>query len=197
MYIEKDKLNKSFNEWEEQLTTYSLPSWDNLPDLDLYMDQVISIIEKYLSIYIKVTGSDNLITPSMINNYVKLSIIPSPNKKKYSRVHLAYLLIICTLKQTLNMATIQKIIPVDLSYEEVKYTYNSFIENQHKAYLYVVENTKAVSNPILSFDGENNERINDLVMQVAASANIFKILTDKIADLATSKTEMEKNNEHR
>lgn len=192
MYIEKDKLNKSFNEWEEQLTTYSLPSWDNLPDLDLYMDQVISIIEKYLNIYIKVTGSDNLITPSMINNYVKLSIIPSPNKKKYSRVHLAYLLIICTLKQTLNMATIQKIIPVDLSYEEVKYTYNSFIENQHKAYLYVVENTRAVSNPILSFDGENNERINDLVMQVAASANIFKILTDKIADLTTSKTEMEK-----
>ena len=192
MYIEKDKLNKSFNEWEEQLTTYSLPSWDNLPDLDLYMDQVISIIEKYLNIYIKVTGSDNLITPSMINNYVKLSIIPSPNKKKYSRVHLAYLLIICTLKQTLNMATIQKIIPVDLSYEEVKYTYNSFIENQHKAYLYVVENTRAVSNPILSFDGENHERINDLVMQVAASANIFKILTDKIADLSTSKTGMEK-----
>ena len=192
MYIEKDKLNKSFDEWEELLTTYSLPSWDNLPDLDLYMDQVISIIEKYLNIYIKVTGSDNLITPSMINNYVKLSIIPSPNKKKYSRVHLAYLLIICTLKQTLNMATIQKIIPVDLSYEEVKYTYNSFIENQHKAYLYVVENTRAVSNPILSFDGENNERINDLVMQVAASANIFKILTDKIADLSTSKTETEK-----
>lgn len=192
MYIEKDKLNKSFDEWEELLTTYSLPSWDNLPDLDLYMDQVISIIEKYLNIYIKVTGSDNLITPSMINNYVKLSIIPSPNKKKYSRVHLAYLLIICTLKQTLNMATIQKIIPVDLSYEEIRYTYNSFIENQHKAYLYVVENTRAVSNPILSFDGENNERINDLVLQVAASANIFKILTDKITDLSTCKTEMEK-----
>lgn len=192
MYIEKDKLNKSFDEWEELLTTYSLPSWDNLPDLDLYMDQVISIIEKYLNIYIKVTGSDNLITPSMINNYVKLSIIPSPNKKKYSRVHLAYLLIICTLKQTLNMATIQKIIPVDLSYEEIRYTYNSFIENQHKAYLYVVENTREVSNPILSFDGENNERINDLVLQVAASANIFKILTDKITDLSTCKTEMEK-----
>ncbi len=197
MHIEKDKLNKSFNEWEEQLTTYSLPSWDNLPDLDLYMDQVISIIEKYLNIYIKVTGSDKLITPSMINNYVKLSIIPSPNKKKYSRVHLAYLLIICTLKQTLNMATIQKIIPVDLTYEEVMYTYNSFIENQHKAYLYVVENTRAVSNPILSYDGENDERINDLVMQVAASANIFKILTDKISDLSTNKTETEKNNECR
>ena len=90
----------------------------------------------------------------------------------------------------------EKIIPVDLSYEEVMHTYNSFIENQHKAYLYVVENTRAVSNPILSYDGENDERINDLVMQVAASANIFKILTDKISDLATSKTEMEKNNEH-
>lgn len=184
MYIEKDKLNSSFKEWEEQLTNHSLPSWDKLPDIDLYMDQVISIIEKYLKIYIKVTGSDKLITPSMINNYVKLSIIPSPNKKKYSRVHLAYLLVICTLKQTLNISTIQKIMPVGLSNEEVMNTYNSFVENQKKAYWYVVESTKTVSEPVLSFDGDNSDKINDLVMQVAASANIFKILTDKITDLS-------------
>ena len=196
MIIEKEHLNASFNEWEEQLTTYTLPQYENLPDIELYMDQVISIIEKYLKIYIKVTGSDRLITPSMINNYVKLCIIPSPTKKKYSRIHLAYLLVICTLKQTLNMSTIQKIMPVDLSEEDVKNTYNSFIRNQHKAYLYVVEHTKAVSNPILTFDGENSERVNDLIMQVAASANIFKILTDKISDLSTTKTETEKENEH-
>lgn len=193
MYIEKDKLITSFNEWEDQLTNHSLPSWDNLPDIELYMDQVISLIEKYLKIYIKVTNSDKLITRSMINNYVKLEIIPSPNKKKYSKVHLAYLLIICTLKQTLNMATIQKIMPVDMSDEEVMNTYNSFVINQRKAYLYVVENTKAVSAPILSYEGENNERVNDLIMQVAASANIFKILTDKISDLSINKQEMENN----
>jgi hypothetical protein len=196
MNIEKEKLSASFDEWEEQLTTYSLPKWDMLPDIDLYMDQVISIIEKYLKIYIKVTGSEKIITSSMINNYVKLSIIPSPNKKKYSRIHLAYLLVICTLKQTLNMATIQKIMPVNLTEQEVMNTYNSFIKNQHKAYMYVVEHTKAVSSPILSYDGENNERINDLVMQVAASANIFKILTDKISDLSINKTETENENEH-
>ena len=197
MNIEKEKLSASFDEWEEQLTTYSLPKWDMLPDIDLYMDQVISIIEKYLKIYIKVTGSEKIITSSMINNYVKLSIIPSPNKKKYSRIHLAYLLVICTLKQTLNMATIQKIMPVNLTEQDVMNTYNSFIKNQHKAYMYVVEHTKAVSNPILSYDGENNERINDLVMQVAASANIFKILTDKISDLSINKTETENENERR
>ena len=191
MNIEKEKLNASFNEWEEQLTNYSLPKWEQLPDIELYMDQVISIIEKYLKIYIKVTNSDKLITSSMINNYVKLSIIPAPTKKKYSRIHLAYLLIICTLKQTLNMATIQKIIPVDLSESEIMATYNSFINNQHKAYLYVLEQTKAVSDPILNFDGDNTERISDLVMQVAASANIFKILTDKISDLSITTTEME------
>ncbi len=195
MYIEKDKLITSFNEWEEQLTNHSLPSWDSLPDIELYMDQIISIIEKYLKIYIKVTNSDKLITRSMINNYVKLEIIPSPNKKKYSRVHLAYLLIICTLKQTLNMATIQKIMPVDMSEKEVMNTYNSFVINQHKAYLYVVENTKAVSAPILSYEGENKERVNDLIMQVAASANIFKILTDKISDLSINKKETENNND--
>lgn len=191
MYIEKNTLNASFNEWENQLTAYSLPLWDALPDIDLYMDQVISLIEKYLEIYIRVTESEKIITPSMINNYVKLSIIPSPNKKRYSKIHLAYLLIICTLKQTLNMATIQKIMPSDMSLEEVMHTYNSFVENQHKAYLYVTDSIKAVANPILSYDGENSERINDLTMQIAASANIFKILTDKISGLSSNNKESE------
>ncbi len=183
MYINRDRLVASFNEMQENLTEYSLPLWDALPDLELYMDQVISILGKYLAIYYETIGAEKFITSSMINNYVKLGIMPAPVKKKYSKSHLAYLLIICTLKQTLDMATIQKIIPADLSTEEVMKTYNAFVQNQHKAYLYVTENIRAVADPILNLAEDNQERINDLLMQVSASANIFKILTEKMTKI--------------
>ena len=58
----------------------SIPHWDALPDLDLYMDQVIAFMEKYLSLF--GDSRDKLITPSMINNYVKLGVLPPPVKKK-------------------------------------------------------------------------------------------------------------------
>ena len=114
MYVEKDKLIATFNEFEETFKEYSLPKWNELPDIDLYMDQVITIISKYLGIYYETIGEEKIITPSMINNYVKLGTVPAPVKKKYSKVHLAYLLILCTLKQTLDMATIQRLIPINI-----------------------------------------------------------------------------------
>lgn len=180
MYIDKEYLSSAFSELEENLKKYSLPLWDELPDIELYMDQVISILTKYLNIYYEALGDDKIITPSMINNYVKLKFIPAPVRKKYSKTHLAYLLIICTLKQTLDMATIQKIIPIDIDEESIKTTFNSFVVNQRKAYSYVTEHVKVVADPILKYKGDNPERLNDLLMQVSASANIFKIYTEKI-----------------
>ena len=88
MYIEKDKFISSFTEIESALAGYSLPSWDVLPDIELYMDQVISLVTKYLEVYDNVMGLHKLVTPSMINNYVKLGIIPAPIKKKYSKLPL-------------------------------------------------------------------------------------------------------------
>ena len=77
----------------------SLPHWNELPDIDLYVDQVISLMNKYFSFFYE--KGVVIINHSMINNYVKLGIIPAPKKKKYSRVHLAYLIIICALKTSL------------------------------------------------------------------------------------------------
>ena len=184
MHIEKEKLAKTFDVLEERISHYSLPLWAALPDLELYMDQVLSLLGKYLGIYYETIGEEKFITSSMINNYVKLGIIPPPARKKYSKVHLSYLLIICTLKQTLDMATIQKIIPANLTEEEVEKTYDSFVLNQRKAYRYITEHVREVADPILYNKAENPERVNDLMMQVSASANIFKILTEKMTKLS-------------
>ena len=180
MHILKDNIKKAFDDIENNFNYYTLPQWSQFPDIELYMDQVISLLEKYLSIYYKTTGAEKTITPSMINNYVKLGTIPAPVKKRYSKVHLAYLIIICTLKKTLDMATIQKIIPVGISEEEVSKIYNSFVSNQTKAFVKVNEYLKAANMPLLTGTEENTEKIDNLVMQVASSANIFKILTETL-----------------
>lgn len=183
MNIKKDNLYNALKSWELKLKDYTLPLWEQLPTIDLYMEQIVTLVGQYLGIYNEV-ASDKLITPSMINNYVKLKIIPAPVKKKYSRVHIAYLVLVCTLKQTLDMATIQKFMPVDLTEERVMEMYNSFVINQNKAFGYVTEKVYEVSKPIIEMEGDNQSRMNDFVMQIAASANTFKILAEKIAEIA-------------
>ncbi len=183
MYIKKEVLVSSFTEIEKVLTSYSLPDWDMLPDIELYMDQVVSVVTKYLEVPSTKMALNKPVTSSMINNYVKLGIIPAPSKKKYSKIHLAYLLIVCTLKQTLDMSTIQQIIPVGINEEDVKKTYNSFVKNQHTAFNYVFSQTRAVADPIFTLEGDNQDRMNDLIMQVSVSANLFKILAEKITHI--------------
>ena len=183
VYIEKETLVSALNDIESKFKNYSLPKWNELPDIELYMDQIISLLEKYLKIYYETLGAEKTITPSMINNYVKLGTIPPPAKKRYSKIHLAYLLVVCTLKQTHDMATIQKIMPVDLNAQEVEQTYTSFVKNQQKANSYVIENIRTVADPIIDLEGNNQERLNDILIQLSTSANIFKTLTEALTKI--------------
>lgn len=172
--IEKSKIESAIGKWDKNPGENALPEWEALPEIELYMDQVITLLSRYLT----VLGDGKVITQPMINNYVKLGIMPAPEKKRYSKVHLAYLIIICFLKQTLSMDTIKKIIPVGIETDEVKKIYSSFVENQHKAFSYVLDNVKKVAAPILGEDSE--KRMTDLVIQVSIASNICKILTENI-----------------
>lgn len=71
--------------------------WDSLPDLSLYMDQVIGYMSRQLIQY----GEGEHLTSAMVNNYIKDGLLPRAEGKRYSRVHLAYLTAICALKQVL------------------------------------------------------------------------------------------------
>ena len=83
--------------------------WDQIPDLGLYMDQVITLIGR---IYAPVYGPDvkAYLTPSMINNYVKARIIPRPHGKKYSREQVALLIMIVALKQAAALEDIRALL---------------------------------------------------------------------------------------
>lgn len=107
---------------KEILNTRKIPKWNELPELDLYMDQVIVLMEKHLN----ASKKDKLITPSMINNYVKLGIVPPPIKKKYSKTHIAYLIIICSLKQVMPIPDIKILIDEKLKNSSIEELLNEY-----------------------------------------------------------------------
>ena len=83
-----------------------LPEWETLPDIGLYMDQVVTLMERAFGGALP----KGEITKSMVNNYVKVELIPRPIGKKYDREHLAMLLMIGVLKQALSMESIAQVL---------------------------------------------------------------------------------------
>lgn len=93
----------------KEILEFHLPRFNELPDIDLYMDQVLNIIENSLIIFSS-ENDENIITKSMINNYVKQNVIEKPFKKRYKKFHVSYLIIISILKKVLSISEISKII---------------------------------------------------------------------------------------
>ncbi|MDD5901422.1 MAG: DUF1836 domain-containing protein [Lachnospiraceae bacterium] len=82
---------------------------DELPNIDLYMDQVTTFMDFHLASS-KRYDEDKLLTKTMINNYTKNELLPSPNKKKYSKDHMYLLILIYYLKSVLSITDIQSIL---------------------------------------------------------------------------------------
>lgn len=170
MLYDKDDFEKKLLEWEKKLEAHRLPTWEELPLFELYMDQVIVLVNGYLKI---LEGDDErVLTPSMINNYVKLKSLPAPVKKRYSRVHLAYLIMICVLKQSLSMSMIQKVLPIDDLGDSISEIYNAFVEIQNKVFNQVTEGVRT---------RYKNEEFSDrLFMEYAVNANVYNIIAENL-----------------
>lgn len=85
---------------------YILP--EEIPNIDLYMDQVTTFMDEHLE-RSKRYPEDKLLTKTMINNYTKNNLLPSPNKKKYSKEHMLLLLFIYYFKNILSISDIQRV----------------------------------------------------------------------------------------
>lgn len=101
---------------------------EEVPNIDLYMDQVTTFMDEHLELTKRYDG-DKLLTKTMINNYTKNNLLPSPNKKKYSKEHMFLLVFIYYFKSFLSINDIQSILTpltekyfkneADLSMEEL------------------------------------------------------------------------------
>lgn len=84
---------------------FSCPRWNDLPNLGLYMDQVLIVVEDALRPLFP--DDPVVLTSTMVNNYVKQQVLTPSEKKKYRREHLATLITITVLKRVLSVAEIK------------------------------------------------------------------------------------------
>ena len=120
------------------IENFHLPRWNELPNVELYLDQVVKLINTSLSPYIFFNNENKeteLLTKTMINNYVKNELIDPPTKKQYSKIQLAKLFVICVLKQVYSMQDIKNLITKALEFAEIDIAYDRFCKLFEEALL--------------------------------------------------------------
>ncbi len=116
----------------EEIEKYRCPRWDDWPDLDLYMDQVVSVLERKVSIFYT-DEQAKPVTAMMINNYVKQKIITPSKNKKYQREHLAWLYVIFLLKSVLSLTDIYNGIKLLSRLHSIEKAYDLFCDEIESA----------------------------------------------------------------
>lgn len=181
--------------WVKELEQYRMPTWNDLPDIDLYMDQVITYLERQLSVFTK-SEDEKLITPAMINNYVKNEIIPRPIQKKYTREHLAHLISILNLKNILSLMEITKLISHETVDKPVDVLFNQLNAIQDEAFKSTaIKVQEALENLDKDYiDKNNEEKLSLLSLKFTLEANANRIAAKKILDAITaSKVKLQEN----
>jgi hypothetical protein len=187
-----NSIKKSLENWLNDLNNFSFKNYEELPDIDLYMDQVVTFLEKQLYIFQNNT-LDKQITSSMINNYVKGEVLPSPISKKYNREHLALIEEICTLKQVLSIADVKQI--ENDRYQDVTAKGEIFNEfnrlNNEKIEVSVSEAFKKLND----IDENDSSALISLATEFALTANAYINISKKILYLTARYANIEKAKE--
>ena len=183
MTYDKDLIAAKLRRWEKYLLNYRLPDWEEIHDIGLYMDQVVTLLKQYLDYLPPELKEEQVITPAAINNYVRKKIMPEPVKKKYYRSHIAYLIMICTLKQCMSIATLQTMIPMGLSEEELRQTYTAFATRHRASALFFIEQVREVAAGILDHAEQTDISTTDTVDLITTSAVVSgfaRLLAEKL-----------------
>ncbi len=169
--------------WEKYILRFRLPEWEEIPDIGLYMDQVVMLLMGYLDYMPPELKEEQVVTAAAINNYVRKGIMPSPEKKKYFRVHIAYLVMICTLKQSLSIAMLQKLLPTGRGEEEVRPVYEAYARRHSECARFFVRQVRAAAAGILKHPdaGEDAvENTEDLIASTAIVGGFARLLAEKL-----------------
>lgn len=107
MHIDTKNLLNSIMESFDRI---SYVKASDIPNIDLYMDQVTTFMDKNFRKTTRYPGDDKVMTKTMINNYAKNDLLPPPVRKKYSREHILILIFIYYYKGFLSISDIQTLL---------------------------------------------------------------------------------------
>ena len=183
MAYDKALIAGKLRRWELYIKNFRLPEWDEIPEIGLYMEQVLSLLKQYLDYLPPELKEEQFITASTINNYVRTKVMPEPIKKRYYRTHIAYLIVILTLKQNLSMAMIKQLLPTDLSQEELRTTYTNYVHRHRITADYFVEQIRMIAGPILGHPDREDistDTAKSLIVTSAMIGGLTRLLSEKL-----------------
>lgn len=111
---------------------FNFPRFQQLPRVPLYKDQVIIYIENILK-PITFNSKEKILTPTMVNNYVKQKVVAAPVDKKYNESQVAYLIVICILKQVFSITEVSELLEIQTSSYPIEAAYDYFCTELEKA----------------------------------------------------------------
>lgn len=130
----------------DRLKNLHIPRWEELPNLPLYMDQVLLYLNDCLE-PLNFGNDKPALTSSMVNNYVKSTIIKKPEKKQYKTYHLAFLMVVLLMKRCYSLSEIQDLIRIysDIEHpdDRISHDYNSFVSVFEDCLKEVLETAKS------------------------------------------------------
>lgn len=167
---------EELRELKERLNQERPASWEALPDIALYMDQVISYMPRQL---IRYDENENL-TSAMVNNYIKDGLLPRADGKKYGQPHLAYLTAICALKQVLSVKEMKTLIQNGLQGREPERVYDYFCRTLDAALKETADGLDVDTEP---------ENLSRLALELALRSYVNRLACQRILSLLQSKEE--------
>ncbi|MHC1723966.1 MAG: DUF1836 domain-containing protein [Aminipila sp.] len=145
-------------------------NWEDIPDIDLYMDQVLNYMTRQ---HIGLESGETL-TSAMVNNYIKKELLPRAKGKRYERKHIAYLTAICLFKQILSVDSTKELLNNQLLDSDIKNFYEKYCTKLDTAYNAVSEKIQV---------DMTKQDISELVLELAISSYAQKIACERLLEL--------------
>lgn len=179
----------------EGLDCFSYIRYEEIPNIDLYMDQVTTFMNEKLQATTRHPGEDKILTKTMINNYAKDDLLPPPIKKKYSREHMMVLIMIYYLKGVISFHDIQEVLnPITEKYFQTEESFD--LERIYSQLINIEETQKsAVKEDITQMVEKSRSMFQDapkedaeyfsllaLVMQLGFDVYVKRLLIEKLID---------------
>ena len=198
------------------LAGFSVTQADEIPKIDLYMDQVLTFLGERLRRTARKSDADKLLTKTMVNNYVKNKVMIPPVKKKYGRDHILLLMVIYYMKSFLSIDDIRKIVgPVSDKYARPTTRSVELVGKKHRysmsdvyteVFKYVAEDVDRFPGEVEKILDENDKafinapeedremlRRFNVICQLSADIYLRKLLIEKLLDETPGVSEPVKN----
>lgn len=179
--MDNEKRTQEIKEIKEIIEGIDFINPKDIPSIDLYMDQLTTFMEEQLGNNRR-NDEDKIMTKTMINNYTKNNLLPSPNKKRYSKEHLILLIYIYYLKNLLSITDIQTVLTpmIDNHFHkgqsnlDISDIYSKLYKFQHDTYSDIIDSIISTDDKAsLMYDREKDSYLHATSVISLLSADIY------------------------